>query len=857
MGRKNWRTASPLLQVWIVLKVSLSVLMDRHSQVGSADGKVLLWNLTQSTLNQTPPVTANEDVNGDGMVDIIDLVLVANAFGDIAAAPAMRQVVSPAIGATVPFNFEITGGQNVKDFEFTLDFDLSALKYISTRRGDYLTNGVMRDLNLTISLPKTSRIIQGDAVMKNFVISADQKATFKAVLNTICLFLVFFLSANNVWGEIEIEGESLLEWVRERVLGSPDHSREPLRPGEFKKFKATAFQTNPHDFLSIPDVQIGSEVIGGIEPDPEIGSIEFSVTGGGKLSFFSNAKRKCRFFCGKFTHSVKYKWDTPGQYTVTAKVFAKDGNLHDSVEWNVQVGEDTFEILPDLPSDPSVPEPPSVQVSPAASDSRSGYIDRVGSDMTFKVQATSDDGIASIEFLLYENFDENLPGSPRLIGTKDDFLFPKGILGLFPPSFTVTHTWETPGEHRMVAKVKTKTGGLREVMWNIEVRGPNQPPTKIIDLSLIELGALRAGGKPGTIDIYKYFSDPEGNPLWFDKAKVNPSTSNIVTLKLIENRHGLANRIEIQPKNPGTALFYVVVREQDGLIDTQHFMVRVEPEQARAPVAVDTIPAQTLTIGTSSPPLDLSAYFQDPEDNRLTYTIASENPTVATAQNVGLQITIWAWDIGNTMVTVTATNPDGLSVTQTLAVTVTALPVQNQGPEPVGTIDHQSLLLDGPSQTLDVAQYFSPNNNLNYEVSVSPSGIVEASVSGSRVTITPRQLGNASVVAKAYDSNDRDLYAIQTIPVLVYTDHATIVRQPPAFTPTETSHFSAEGLEDGVAVIVQNTIGQGLNIRSNPWVSNNNPDNRIGKVHDGATGTITDGPSKQRGVHVVENRLGP
>ena len=88
---------------------------------GSADGKVLLWNLTQSTLNQTPPVTANEDVNGDGVVDIIDLVLVANAFGtkgdddkdvngdgvvdiidlvlvanafgDIAAAPAMQQLV--------------------------------------------------------------------------------------------------------------------------------------------------------------------------------------------------------------------------------------------------------------------------------------------------------------------------------------------------------------------------------------------------------------------------------------------------------------------------------------------------------------------------------------------------------------------------------------------------------------------------------------------------------------------------------------------------------------------------------------------------------------------------------------------
>ena len=92
---------------------------------GSADGKVLLWNLSQSTLSQTTPVTIkkdvngdgvvdiidlvlvanafgtkgndDKDVNGDGVVDIIDLVLVANAFGDGAAAPAMRHAVSEYI----------------------------------------------------------------------------------------------------------------------------------------------------------------------------------------------------------------------------------------------------------------------------------------------------------------------------------------------------------------------------------------------------------------------------------------------------------------------------------------------------------------------------------------------------------------------------------------------------------------------------------------------------------------------------------------------------------------------------------------------------------------------------------------
>ncbi len=51
---------------------------------GSYDGTVLLWELTPPTL----PVTG--DVNGDGGVNILDLVLVASAFGNAAAAPAVH-----------------------------------------------------------------------------------------------------------------------------------------------------------------------------------------------------------------------------------------------------------------------------------------------------------------------------------------------------------------------------------------------------------------------------------------------------------------------------------------------------------------------------------------------------------------------------------------------------------------------------------------------------------------------------------------------------------------------------------------------------------------------------------------------
>ena len=51
-------------------------------------------------------------------------------------------VLSPAIGEQLTFSIDIAGGQTVKDFNLMLDFDRSALKYISRSLGNYLAGGV-------------------------------------------------------------------------------------------------------------------------------------------------------------------------------------------------------------------------------------------------------------------------------------------------------------------------------------------------------------------------------------------------------------------------------------------------------------------------------------------------------------------------------------------------------------------------------------------------------------------------------------------------------------------------------------------------------------------------------------------
>ena len=269
--------------------------------------------------------------------------------------------------------------------------------------------------------------------------------------------------------------------------------------------------------------------------------------------------------------------------------------------------------------------------------------------------------------------------------------------------------------------------------------------------------------------------------------------------------------------------------------------------ERQPPTIVAFIEDMQLMVDDDARLLDLTTKFSDLNGDRLEHAIEVTDSTVADVEFIlfipdgdltskpFLEIT--PKRVGSTSVTIEATDPTRLSATQTFTITVDPAPLPNQPPEAVNTIPTQNMTVPGPSRSVNVASYFSPQSDLIYEADSNPNGIVTESVSGSRVTITPVREGSTSVVVTAFDSNDRSLSAIQTIPVTVRPNSATIVRPPsdPTFTLPTTTNPSVEGLADGVAVIVRNTEGLGLNIRNNPWVDNAN---KIGQVHDGATGTI-------------------
>ena len=90
------------------------------------------------------------------------------------------------------------------------------------------------------------------------------------------------------------------------------------------------------------------------------------------------------------------------------------------------------------------------------------------------------------------------------------------------------------------------------------------------------------------------------------------------------------------------------------------------------PEAVGTIPAQALTEAGPAVGVSMEAWFSDPDDDELTYAATSGNAGAVTATVSGDVVWLVPGTAGTATVTVTASDPDGLSASQTVSVTTAA-----------------------------------------------------------------------------------------------------------------------------------------------------------------------------------------
>ena len=128
--------------------------------------------------------------------------------------------------------------------------------------------------------------------------------------------------------------------------------------------------------------------------------------------------------------------------------------------------------------------------------------------------------------------------------------------------------------------------------------------------------------------------------------------------------------LKVLAESAGTADVTVTATDPGGLSAQQAFSVTAAN---RAPQPVDAIPALELATGDSTT-VDLATYFSDPDGDTLSYAAETSDSAVAAVSVSGTVLKVLAESAGTADVTVTATDPGGLSAQQAFSVTVSSPP---------------------------------------------------------------------------------------------------------------------------------------------------------------------------------------
>ena len=278
----------------------------------------------------------------------------------------------------------------------------------------------------------------------------------------------------------------------------------------------------------------------------------------------------------------------------------------------------------------------------------------------------------------------------------------------------------------------------------LSVMVPNRPPApaRTIPVQTVEVGEEK------TLDAASYFTDPDGDPLSYEVEAVDATVVEAAADEGV---------VFLTAMTRGETTVTITAADNEGLIATQTFSVTVPN---RAPVAEGTVEARMIEVGEEET-VDMTPYFSDPDGDALAYEVTTDNPAVAEVSVGELGVTVTALAKGNATMTVTATDIDGLTATQTLSVMV-----PNRPPAPARTIPVQTVEV-GEEKTLDAASYFTdPDGDpLSYEVEAVDATVVEAAADEGVVVLTAMTRGETTVTITAADTEG--LTATQTFAVTV------------------------------------------------------------------------------------------
>lgn len=253
------------------------------------------------------------------------------------------------------------------------------------------------------------------------------------------------------------------------------------------------------------------------------------------------------------------------------------------------------------------------------------------------------------------------------------------------------------------------------------------------------------------------FSDKDGDPLAYEVVSASPA---IATAELTADQ-----RIRVLPVAGGETTVTVTADDGRGGKTSTTFEVRVNAAPTIDRVTDDF--TVQLTYGNAE--LYLANIFEDPNNDPLTFSAESSDPSVLKVSLSDNILTLTPLAAGLSTVNVTADDGRGGQVSDHFVVRV------NRAPEVVDSLSEQLLTIGNGNQKIDVTGAFSDpdSDKMTFKAISADDSIASASISDGEITLHPVSAGITLVSVTALDEYGGDA----TLMFLVKVNRAPLVDQ--------------------------------------------------------------------------------
>ena len=283
----------------------------------------------------------------------------------------------------------------------------------------------------------------------------------------------------------------------------------------------------------------------------------------------------------------------------------------------------------------------------------------------------------------------------------------------------------------LVTVTATDPGGLMATQA-FQVTIPNRAP---VALDAIPPRTIEVD-QADTLDVSPFFADPDGDRLAYSAA-VSDNTRLAASVS--------GNALTVTALAKGVAEITVTATDNEGASAAHTFQVTVAN---RPPVAADSFLPLTL-FKDATETLQLTPHFADPDGDSLAWAAEASNSSVVavTVSRAGGTLTVTAIAQGETAVTVTATDDEGLTAQQSFQVTV-----PNRAPAAGNAIPVQTLFR-GRTVPLDLTRHFTdPDGDiLDFAAETTDITVATGTIEGAILTIQTKADGEATITVTAAD----------------------------------------------------------------------------------------------------------